>query len=142
MLLSLTVTISAKTWAADFIDTYKDCKGARVINVKGAKLALARPFLSKRMIGPVMDHISAITLLTMQDASDEDREHFVNDIPSALEPYVYYGQWNSLDGTVDVYVMTEGSELVKELVVFNPGICTIYSLCGDFPVDSLLNLKQ
>lgn len=134
--------VSAKTWAGDFIDTYKDCKGARAISVKGAKLALARPFLSKRAIAPVMDHISAITLLKMQDASDEDREHFMNDMSSALEPYLYYGKWNSVDGTVDVYVMPQGSDVVKELVVFNPVICTIYSICGDFTVENLLDLKN
>lgn len=132
----------AGTGVEDFITLYKDCRGAKCVNVKGNRLALAKPFLNKRAIAPLIEHIDGISLLKMQNADEDRKECFVSDMSSVLQTYVYYGHWNSIDGIVDVYVMPDGSDVVKELVVYNPAICTLYSLTGDFPVESLLKLKQ
>lgn len=132
--------VNAQTVAENFMCAHKDVKSAKYVEAKGARMTMVRPFLSKRSIAPVLEFVDGFTMLKLQHVDADLRDHHISDLLVMLKSYTYYGQWNSQDGIVDVYVNPSDPYSVEEIVVYNPSIMTLYSMIGKFPIERLLKL--
>ena len=117
-------------------------KGAKKIEVSGAKMAFARPVLKKYPIGAMSESVNEVYVLSLKKVSPTDREAFMTDMKKTLKSYVYYGKSENPDGIVDVYVHMKTDNMVDELVVYNPETFVFNSLIGEFPVSELLRIDN
>ena len=140
LLICSVAVLNAQTVAENFMSSHKDVKSAKYVSVKGPKMSMVRPFLSKRSIAPVLEFVDGFTMLKLQHVDADLRDHHISDLLIMLKSYTYYGQWNSQDGIVDVYVNSSDPYSVEEIVVYNPSIMTLYSVIGKFPIERLLKL--
>lgn len=142
VMLNVSIAAFAGSPAKEFVSRYEGIKGSRMIQVSGAKMALARPVLKKFPIGPMADSVDEVVVLRVDKASDKVKADFLDDMKNSLIKYVYYGKSETQKGLVDVYVHPKSEELVDELVIYNPEIWVLNILSGDFPVSDLLGLDK
>ena len=140
--LCVGVAVYAGTPAEDLIERFESLKGARGITVSGAKMVFARPVIRRFPIGPLADDVKVVSVLKMNKVSESDRQRFLESLGETLDRnYEYYGKADTPNGIVDVYVHLKNSDIVDELVIYNPELCVLNSLLGSFPVSALLALN-
>lgn len=131
----------ARTPVQDLITKYCRVSGAECFEASGLKVLLARPALLATPLAPVSSDVKYLCVLQMKNASDVRRSEFEVALKEALSSYEDYGVHDSPGGPVHVYVMVSGRNLVSELVIFNPGKCTLNDLQGSFSMNDLRKLK-
>lgn len=145
-LLSLTLwavslaMVHAQTPIEKLIIKYEDVKGSRELVLSGAKIAFARGLIRQTQVGSLADDVDELAVIKMENASDQDKARFRDDLVVTLKSYQYCGKHNGKNGVVDVYISPPHGEIVKELVIYNPAIYTLNSLYGEFTVDDLMKL--
>lgn len=141
MFLSALMT-SAQTPVEIVISHYEDVSGARDFIATGGKMAIARSLLRNTEVAPIASEVEKLAVLKMQNAALSVRGEFVDELKEALKKYEYYGQQDTKNGVVDIYVLQSGSDTVRELVIYNPSIFSLNSLYGTFSVQTLLQLDK
>lgn len=141
MLLSA-LAASAQTPVETVILHYEDVRGARDFIATGGKMAIARSLLRNTEVAPIASEVEKLAVLKMANAAPSVRGEFVDELDEALKKYEYYGQQNTKNGVVDIYVLPSDSETVRELVIYNPSIFSLNSLYGTFSVQTLLQLDK
>ena len=134
--------IFAATPAQTLIARNGSIKGAKKIEVSGAKMVFARPVLKRYPIGAMSESVDEVYVLNLKKVSPADLNAFMNEMNKVLRSYRYYGKSDSPDGLVDVYVHMKSDDLVDELVIFNPESFVVNSLIGEFPVNELLKIDS
>lgn len=138
----VSVCANAQTPVEELIQKYDGADGARSFNAHGLSMKLARKMISNTPVGPVASDVTEVAVLKMAGVQPSVQKRFVSDLEKVLKDYKYYGEFPSKNGDVDVYVMYSGPRTVDELVVYNPSVCSLISLYGNFPEDSLLKIAQ
>lgn len=121
----------------EVIREYKSMRGVRKFVAGGGKLNIARGLLRKTPVAPVADDVTELSVLKMQNASEEVRTSFENDLRSALKSYTYVGIQDSPVGEVEVYVMFSSSHEIDEMVIYNAAIFSLNCLHGPFAPEAL-----
>ena len=132
----------SQTPVVNIIKKYADARGARSFVARDGRMKIARPILKNTPVGPLSDQVEEVSVLKMQNAPDELKSEFENELASALTSYQYHGKHDTRNGIVDVYVLLMPDGMVHEMVIYNPGIYSLNSLCGIFTPESLLKLKE
>lgn len=140
--LVASLNVFAGTPAEGLVEKYKDIKGARNLVAKGAVMNMARPMLKKHNVAPIAHKVEEMSVLRMDKASPEVRLAFLEDMKETFRQYVYAGKSDTPNGVVDAYVHLLSPDVADELVVFNPKLCAIYSLSGEFTKEELLNIQK
>ena len=142
-LVSLSALIAyAQTPVENVISHYEDVKGARNFIASGGKMAIARSLLRNTEVAPIASEVEKLAVLKMQNVAPSVKGEFIGALDAALKKYEYYGHQETKNGEVDIYVLPSGSDTVSELVIYNPAICSLNSLYGNFSVATLLKLNQ
>lgn len=134
--------LSAQTPVEKVILKYEDASGARNFIAQGLKMALARNLLRSTPVAPVASDVDQLYVLKMEGTAQAERLRFVSDLNEALKQYDYYGRQPSKNGEVDVYVHYTSPDSIDELVIYNPEIFSLNSLCGHFTPQALLALDS
>lgn len=134
--------LQAGTPAQDMVEQYKELKGARHYSARGALMKMARPMMRAYSMAPLAHKVEEMYVLRMDKVRPEIRTEFLNDLKKVLGQYVYAGKSDSPNGIVDAYVHVSSPDVADELVVFNPEICTLYSLIGEFTKEELQKVQK
>lgn len=132
----------AGTPAEELVARHAEVKGARSIEVRGAKMKFARPILKRFPIGPLADYVTEVTVLDVDRTSPESKERFLGDLALTLRQYRYSGKSDTPNGLVDVYVHLYSDSIVDELVIFNPESNVLNIIDGRFSVEDLIKLSS
>lgn len=124
------------------VNQYKDVKGAKDFQVSGRMMNIARPFLKHYTIGPLAPSVNEMAMINMEKVRSEVRDDFEDYLKENLKTYVYVGKTDTPEGEVDAYLHFKSSDLVDELVIYNPEIYALYSLIGDFHVSELQKIGK
>ena len=98
--------------------------------------------LQEYQIGPLAHKIEQMSVLRLEKSSQEVRNSFINDLQKTVKSYIYAGQSVTKNGIVDVYVHMASENSADELVIYNPEICTVYSLSGNFTREELEKIQK
>ena len=121
---------------------YDNVSGAKSFVAQGLRMDLARRLLASTPVAPIASDVDELAILKMEGASQGVQKRFVSDLEDALEKYEYYGRFPSKNGPVKVYVHYSSPGKVDELVIFNPEICSLNSLYGNFTTQSLQQIAR
>lgn len=124
------------------VNQYKDVKGAKDFQVSGRMMNIARPFLKHYTIGPLAPSVNEMAMINMEKVRSEVRDDFEDYLKENLKTYVYVGKTDTPEGEVDAYLHFKSSDLVDELVIYNPEIYALYILIGDFHVSELQKIGK
>lgn len=142
LIIGVTSGISAQTPVETVISHYEDVRGAKYFIATGGKMAIARSLLRNTEVAPIASEVQKLAVLKMQNVVPYIRGEFVDELDEALKKYEYYGQQDTKNGVVDIYVLPSDSDTVRELVIYNPSIDSLNSLYGSFSVQTLLQLDK
>lgn len=121
---------------------YDNVKGSKdFIAQGGEKLSIAKSLMKKTPVASLVSDVNTVYVLKMGNASQQNRTAFLTDLRTALKTYEYHGRHPSSNGEVEVYVNHSDKGQITELVIYNPGSCTLNLLKGTFPLDALLRLE-
>ncbi len=132
----------AGTPAQELVDGYKEHKGAKYYSAKGALMKMARPLMKSYSMAPLAHKVTEMYVLRMDKVRQETRSKYLDDLKKTLDHYIYAGKSDSPNGIVDAYVHVSSEGVADELVVFNPEICTLYSLIGSFTKEELQKVQK
>jgi hypothetical protein len=132
----------AGTPAQDMVDKYKEQKGAKYYSAKGALMKMARPLMKSYSMAPLAHKVTEMYVLRMDKVRPETKSKFLYDLKKTLGHYIYAGKSDSPNGVVDAYVHIASTDVADELVVYNPEICTLYSLIGSFTKEELQKVQK
>ena len=121
---------------------YDNVSGAKSFVAQGLRMDLARRLLATTPVAPIASDVDELAILKMEGTSQGIQKRFVSDLEDALEKYEYYGKFPSKNGPVKVYVHYSSPGKVDELVIFNPEICSLNSLYGNFTTQSLQQIAR
>ena len=121
---------------------YDNVSGAKSFVAQGLRMDLARRLLASTPVAPIASDVDELAILKMEGAPQGVQKRFVSDLEDALEKYEYYGRFPSKNGPVKVYVHYSSPGKVDELVIFNPEICSLNSLYGNFTTQSLQQIAR
>lgn len=141
MLLCVSLAFAASP-AENLVEKYKDYKGARNLVAGKTTIRLIRPMLQEYQIGPLAHKIEQMSVLRLEKSSQEVRNSFINALQKTVKSYIYAGQSVTKNGIVDVYVHMASENSADELVIYNPEICTLYSLSGNFTREELEKIQK
>lgn len=133
--------IRAQTPVQDLMDRYRNVSGADYFEASGIKMVLVRPALMASPLSPLAYDVQSLRVLQMDKASEASRQKFEDALSESLLSYDKYGEHESPNGMVMVYVMFAGKDKVSELVIFNPARCALNDIVGPFSVQSLEKLQ-
>lgn len=135
-------TVGAQTPVEKLIDKYSSVKGSRDFIASGASMILARSLIRATPLAAIASEVSVLEVLKMQDASPSDLADFKKDLDSALSHYEYYGQTESKNGLVDLYIGGSTGDTINELVIYNPTTYSLNSLKGPLDKATLLSILK
>lgn len=136
------VMIWAHTPVQKALSVYRDVKGVKDYEIKGAMMTMARPFLKYYSIGPLAPDVEQMYILSLEKADETVRKEFESNMGQIFHGYLYVGKTETPDGIVDAYIHFKSSDLVDELVIYNPKIYSLYSLNGNFSVLELQKIEK
>lgn len=147
ILISFALTLfAAQLWSQTpvqvVVNQYKDVKGAKEFEVSGRMMNIARPFLKLYTIGPLAPSVNEMAMINMEKVRREVKDDFENHLKENLKNYIYVGKTDTPEGEVDAYLHFKSSDLVDELVIYNPEIYALYTLIGDFNVSQLQKIGK
>ncbi len=142
VMLFCAAALFAATPAENLVQKHKDVKGARDLVAGKTLLRMVRPMMEDHQIAPVAHKVERLSVLRLEKASLESRNKFVSDLKKMVSQYTYAGQSVTKNGIVDVYVHMASQNIADELVIYNPEICTLYSLSGDFTREELEKIQK
>lgn len=131
----------AQTPVEDLIAKYRKYSGASCMSVSGFELTLARPALMASPLAPVASDVHKLTVLHMGGVSDSVKDIFDKNLYGTLGSYDAFGVHSSPNGDVEVYARFSDTDRVSELVIFNPTLCVLNDIQGDFNVAALKKIK-
>ena len=134
--------IWAVTPVQNAVSMYRDVKGAKDYEISGAMMSMARPFLKYYSIGPLAPGVEQMFMLNMEKTDGKVRDDFEKTLSRIFQEYVYVGKTDTPNGVVDAYIHFRTSDLVDELVIYNPAIYSLYSLKGEFSVSDLREIGK
>ena len=136
------VTAFAQTPVEAVVLKYDNVSGAKSFVAQGLRMDLARRLLASTPVAPIASDVDELAILKMEGTQQGVQKRFVSDLEDALEKYEYYGKFPSKNGPVKVYVHYTSPGKVDELVIYNPEICSLNSLYGDFSAQALEQIAR
>lgn len=124
------------------IKKYADVKGSRDLIASGNQMTLARSLIRRTPLASVASEVDVLEVLKMQNAAEDKILDFEKDLKTALKSYEYYGQTDTKNGKVDIYLTRENKDTIDELVIYNPAIKSLNSLKGHISASQLLNIYK
>ena len=125
----------------DLVEKYKSYSGAKYVDLSGFELTLARPALLASPLASVASDVDKLIILHMGGVSDSVQDSFEKSLYGTLGAYKPFGKHSSYNGPVEVYAKFSDSDVVCELVIFNPTLYVLNDIHGEFRVSSLEKLK-
>lgn len=125
----------------DLVEKYKQYSGASCVDFSGFKLTLARPALRSSPLAPVASDVERLIVLHMDSVSGPVLDLFEKSLYGTLGSYESFGEQPSPGGPVQVYARFSDSDVVCELVIYNPKLCVLNDIQGEFSMNSLEKLK-
>lgn len=143
MMLLTVVCISghAQSPVEDLVEKYKKYSGATCVDLSGLELKLARPALLASPLAPVASDVDKLIILHMSATSHKVLDSFEKSLYGTLGAYDRFGVHASANGPVEVYARFSDTDVVCELVIFNPTLYVLNDIHGEFSVKSLKKLK-
>lgn len=136
-------SLYAGTPAEELMLSATETKGVQVIEGKGFIMKFARSAIRKTPMSPLADQVTEVTVCKMEHASSEFIQDFTQKLKEILKTYQYYGIKIGQGGyPVEVYGNYPDNNIVREIVVFNPELYSLFSLRGEYTVDELLSLDK
>lgn len=140
--LAFSSALLAQTPIELLAGSYDDHNGVKVIDVSGASMSFARPYIKKSPMGTLADKVDAVTIISLRKAHENIQGEFLARLRKALKSYQFYGKVTGEDGNVvEVYGSPIKNEAVHELVVYNPDNRVLFSIRGTYPVTELKKLE-
>lgn len=144
-LLIPVVTAFSQTPVECLILKYENTPEAKHIVVSGAKMTLVRNFLKSTPVASIASEVDEVAVLKMGSVPAKLQSEFLSELHKALVGYDYYGQHNTKNGVVDIYVLKDtgkSDKNISELVIYNPKLYSLNCLHGSFTTSQLLQLAR
>ena len=136
-------SLYAGTPAEDLMLSAMDTKGVQVIEGKGFIMKFARSAIRKTPMSPLADQVTEVTVFKMEHASPDFIQDFTQRLKDVVKSYQFYGIKIGQGGhPVEVDGNYPDNNIVREIVVFNPELYSLFSLRGEYTVDELLSLDK
>ena len=141
-MLLICVPTLAHTPIQTIVIKYSETEGARDFIANGKRVRIVRPILRATSIAPLADDVEELYTLKMENALDEDKKAFDEELQKALNMYEYCGLHQSRSGPVEVYILRSSSLDIVELVIYNSATFSLNSLYGKFDPETLMEISM